>query len=331
LDKNLAGPKFTLIVITMPQVVLGDYAQIRIKKEEVKVEDKEVDDMLAQLQRQRATFKIVERPIIKGDLAEIDFEGLIDGKPMEGGVSKNHPLIVGDGLFVAGFEENLIGLKKGDEKTFEITFPADFAKAELAGKKGAFTVKVNAVKEVNLPSLDNAFAQLFGQPDLAALSNDIKKFIQSQKENELAKKYQDTLIDELIAGSKIELPAELVEEEVHSMLEEAKEQAAHLKLTWPEYLARSQQTEQSFHEQLYKLAERRIKAGLIIDQIGNLEKIGVSPEEVEHEISRIKQSSPEQEKEVEAIYQKGTAARRRLEIALTGQKTLNTLLQKVLL
>jgi len=330
LKKDLKAPLITLLLTVLGEVVLGDYGKITIKKEEPQIEDKEIDNLLEQLRRQKATFKEVKRAIEKGDLAEIDFEGFLADKPLPGGKSKNHPLIVGDGLFVKGFEEELIGLKAGEEKRFALTFPPDFKRQELAGQKVTFQVKIQGVKEICLPPLDDAFAQLFKQKDLVSLKEDLRKFLLRQKEEELSHRYQEKLIDELLAISTVEIPQELIEEETELALADIRKQAEAARTSFEAYLGRSQETESSLRQKLLPLAGRRIKAGLIIEAIGRKENISVSPQEVGVQIEAIKKINPNAQ-EIETLYREGSPARLRLEKMLLGQKTLNFLLNKALL
>ena len=156
----------------MPEVVLGDYSQIKLEKRVESVGDEQVEDVLKNMQKKAVEFQEVERPAAMGDWTEIDFEGFVEGKPFEGGSSKKHPLIIGDKVFIPGFEEGLVGLGKGEEKEIEVTFPSDYHNSGLAGKQGRFKVKMNLVKAVNYPEINDEFAKKHaGQENLDALKS----------------------------------------------------------------------------------------------------------------------------------------------------------------
>jgi len=314
LEKDLEKPKVTFLIITRPEVVLGNYQHIQIKREKAEIAENEVGALLASLRRQKAIFKEVEREAKEGDLVEIDFEGLVEGKPLPGGKSKNHPLILGDKLFILGFEENLVGLKRGEEKEFNLTLPASFKVPEFAGKEASFKVKVQTVKEVILPELDDKFASGFGQPTLAALKEDLTKFIRNQKEEALKQKCRELLVDELIKTAQIDLPPELIEAEEEALRAEL-EKAPNLPSA----------------EKIRAFAERRLRAGLIIEEISQKENITISDEELKDEIEKMKQALPQEKEKIELLYQEGGKQRDQIRRILTGQKTLNRLLERSLL
>ncbi len=318
LEKNLAKPKITLLIITRPEVILGDYQHIKIKREKTEVAEGEVEELLASLRRQKAVFKAVEREAKIGDLVEIDFEGFVEGKPLPGGASKNHPLILGEKIFIPGFEENLVGLKKGEEKELVLVLPANFKVPEFAGQEASFKVRVQAVKEVILPELDDEFAAEFDQPTLTALRVALERFIKNQKERELKQKYQELLVDALIETARIDLPPELIEAEEEALRAEL-ETKTRSGLSLPA------------SEKIKALAERRLRAGLIIEEISQKEGVQLAEGEIEKEIEHLKEHYPKQKREIELLYRTGQPQYERLKRMLVGQKTIDRLLERSLL
>ncbi|OGB74656.1 trigger factor, partial [candidate division Kazan bacterium RIFCSPHIGHO2_01_FULL_49_10] len=151
--------KFTAEIAVMPEIELGDYQKIKVKPEKVEITDEQIDNVLKNLQRREVSFKEIEREAKPGDWVEIDFDGKLDGVSFDGGKSANHPLIIGDGVLLPDFEEALVGMKAGEEKTFPVNFPKDYHQANLAGKKTEFSAKLHKVKEVQSPELNDEFAK----------------------------------------------------------------------------------------------------------------------------------------------------------------------------
>ena len=323
---TLATPLvFKAEVVVMPQVELGDYSQIRVPVEEIKVNADRIDGVLKNIQRQQAKFDPIERAVQMGDWVEIDFEGKMDGKVFEGGSSKSHPLIVGDGVLLPDFENALVGMKTDEEKTFPVTFPMDYHKADFAGKSAEFTAKLHKIKEVKLPELNDEFAQKSGNfKTLSDLKADISKFLSEdaqQKENDRQK---EAAILQLIDMTKVELPDELVKQEIDGMMHDFEHQLEHQQMNLADYLKKTDITEAKLREQWQDTAKKRVIAGLALDAFKRKEGIEISDDEVAAEIERLKNLYPTEKDNIEAKYTKAQE-RTRLKTLLTGQKAIDQL------
>ncbi|MBU1092684.1 trigger factor, partial [Patescibacteria group bacterium] len=262
-----------------------------------------------------------------GDWAEIDFTGKMDGNVFEGGSSKNHPLIVGDGVLLPDFEQALVGMKIGEEKTFPVMFPMDYHKKEFAGKPAEFTAKLNKIKEVKLPELNDEFAQKAGDfKTIDGLKADISKFLledAQQKENDRQK---EDAITQLIAMTKVELPKELVEQELNAMKNDFEQQLSHQQTNLEDYLKRSDITEEKLREQWRSTAEKRVLGGLALNELKKKEGIEASDDDVVKEIDRLQNLYPAEKENIEKKYD-STTERSRLKTLLAGQKAIDRLWQ----
>lgn len=290
--------EFTAEVETIGKVTVADYKKITAKKDEVKVTAADVDEVLTRLQTQAAEYTVVERAAKLTDRTTLDFDGAdAKGKAIAGGSGKDYQLVLGSGTFIPGFEEELVGLKKGATKTFTITFPKDYGVATLAGQPITFKITLNNIEETKTQPIDDAFAAKVGPfQDVAALKTDIKKQITTERENQSQRAYEDVVIKDLVKKSKVSLPEALVAEQMSAVDQEFRQTLTYRGQTFPEYLEASGQTEEQYSEnELKPAAEERIKAGLVLSEIADIENIAVTPEEIEIRIQIMKgqYSSPE--------------------------------------
>ena len=240
-------------ISVVPEFDLGDYKKIiaesKIKPKEAKVEEGQIEEVIKNLQKQKSQTKEVLRPAQKGDKVEVDFEGFIEGKPVPESSSKNHPLVIGDGVMVPGFEEALIGMGKGEEKEFEVTFPSDFAQKNLAGQKVKFKANLKEISEIKLPEVDDKFAKGLGQKDLAGLKEDIKKSLEKEFLKREETKFESELIEKLISGMQIEIPQFLIDEEIKGMFSEFEQRLAQTGLTLDRYLEQIKKTKEDLKKE----------------------------------------------------------------------------------
>ncbi|MFA5967533.1 MAG: trigger factor [Patescibacteria group bacterium] len=317
---------FTATVVTLPEVELGDYKTIKIAPNPVAVDADRIDGVLKNIQRQQATFNLVEREAKLGDWAEIDFEGKLEGKPFAGGSSKNHPLIIGDGVFLPDFETALIGMKAGEEKTFSITFPLDY-KADLANKTVEFTVKLHRVKAVVLPELNDELAKAVGKFDnLEALKKDISKFLEEDATKQELDRQKEEAINQLIKLAKVDLPEVLVEQEIDGMVHDLEHQLEHQKTTLAEYLKKTEMTEQKLREDWQATARRRVLAGLALNAFQKAENIIATDQDIDKEIARLQEIYPADKEKIVEKYQQEWE-RGRLKTLLSGQMAIDKLWQ----
>ncbi len=279
--------KYEAKISLMPEVNLDNWKVVvkkaDIKPREVKIDEKQVNQALEDLRRQFAQYKEVSRGVRKGDYVEIDFESKLEGKLLEGGKSQNHPLIVGQGVFVPGFEEKLIGMKKGEDTTFSLKFPSNYHKKNLASKKVDFKVKINVVKEVILPELDDKFGQNFGKKNLTEFKEEIHKALKKKATIDAEREFGEKLVEYLISQVKIDIPDVLIDEEINHILEEFNFYLSHKGLSLEKYLESIKKTKEDFRKSFVGEAERRIKVALVLAEIAKLENIQVPWEEIEEE------------------------------------------------
>ena len=274
--------KFTFT--TKPEVKINKYTDLGVKKDVVKVTKKDVDNEIENLKKQYADLQLKDGAIENGDTAIIDFEGFMDGKAFEGGKAENYSLEIGSNSFIPGFEDALIGLKSGDEKDIDLTFPKDYHAEDLKGKPVTFKVKVHEVKTKVYPELDEEFFKDLGLDDVKTkedLEKTIKKAMTDQKEYEAENKYVDELFDALLKETKVEIPHELVHEEIDRMVKDYEERLKMQGLTLEQFYKFTNSNEDALKDQMHEEAEKRVKLRFAIDEIINLEKIDATDGEAE--------------------------------------------------
>jgi len=321
--------EFTAEVAVLPEVILGDYLKIRLEKRVEGVESKDVDEVLKSLQKKAVEFQEVERPAQMGDWTEIDFDGFVDGKPFEGGASKKHPLILGDKVFIPGFEEGLVGLGKGEEKDVEVTFPADYHNKDLSGKKAVFKVKMNLVKAVNYPELNDEFAKKHaGQESLEVLKADIKKYLEEEATKKAEEGVRENALLELVKVAKIDLPDEMIESELDSMVHDLKHQAEGSGMSFEDYLKKAGVNEAGLKAQWREQAEQRVRIGLALEAFRDKEGILADDSDVDAEIVKLKEMYTQDHEAIDKEYAKGSVGRERLQRMLGSRKAIDTLVAK---
>lgn len=286
---------FKAIVAVMPDVILGDYRSVKIKKPKVKkITDRDTDDLIQKLRKSRASYATVSRPASLGDRVEIDFQCYLKNNLVEGGSSQNHPLILGKGQFVPGFEDQLVGLKAGEEKEFSLKFPADYPKPNLAGRLARFKVKMNLVQEVKLPRLDDAFAQTFGPnfTSLEILKKKLSANLQKEADMTAREKYELQILDKICASAKAEIPRVMLEAEKERMLAELEQDIESQDAKFEDYLKSIKKSKEDLKKSWDEPAEKRVKTSLVLREIGRHEKISVSQKEIEAEINQILKAYP---------------------------------------
>ncbi len=285
--------EYKITTAVMPEVKISDYKSdiSKINKEykgkEIKVEDHEVDHEIEHLANSRVKLVTVNREAKSGDSVMIDFQVKRDGVPIENGTSKNHPLILGKGVFIPGFEENVIGMKEKNEKEFNLSFPENYHEKNLAGKTANFSVKMNLVQERQIPQINDEFAKSLGDfPDLSALKKNIGEGVKMEKEKHTAEKRRTEIIDKLVEKSEIDLPEVLIHSELHKMIEELTLQIEGMRMKLDEYLTKAGKTIDDLEKDWEPQAEKRVKAALILEQIAKEREITVPSEKIEEEMNK---------------------------------------------
>lgn len=303
----------------LPKLTLGDYKNLKAKKENVKLDEKKLKKTITDLRRMRAKEKLVNREAKKGDKVELDFEVKVGGVVIEGGKAEKQSLTVGEEKFIPGFEDEVLGMQKGEEKDFELHFPKDYKKG-LAGKKANFHVKVHEVYEVELPELNEEFAKELNFDSVKHLTGEIEKNIMRELEEEAQQKFELAALEEIAEKSEIaELPDQLLDEEVEKMIAELKHDTGQQGVKFEDYLTHLGKGEADLRKDMRKSAEKRIVAAIIMREIATVENITVSAADVDKELVELKKLY---EQLPEAMAQIDSPAQRtRIENRLIHQKT----------
>ena len=274
----------------LPKVTLGDYKSLMVERKPGEVTDEEVDKLVSELQASRATEKLVLREAKMDDKIELDFTAYLDKVPVEGGTSKTHPLILGSRAFVPGFEEQIVGMKGGDEREFTLRFPKDYYKKNMADRDVEFKVKVVSVFERVLPDVNDEFAKSFGNfTTLAELREHLRKNKREEKEREEKERFELAMLEKIFEVSQIEdVPDTLVNGELNKMVDELKSSISYQGMDFARYLESIKKTEEDMRKDLQPQAERRIKLSLVTRAISDAEHIEVSEMEVKKEIDDTK-------------------------------------------
>ncbi len=286
-DVTKDGFAFKATVAVYPDVKLGKYKGVSVPKEEVKVTADDVKERLNEMAERNARLISVDRKAKKGDTAVIDFEGFLDGKPFAGGKGEGHELVLGSGSFVPGFEDQVVGMKAGEEKDIDITFPEDYQK-DLAGKQVVFKVKCNEVKFKELPALDDDFAKDVSEFDtLAELKDDIKKKIEADRQKAVDVAYENALIEKVAETIDCEIPEILIEQQCKRFLEEFKSRIMAQGIPYDQYKKMTGMDEEKFMADGREPALKQVKMDLAIAQIIDQEKLEASAEEIEEEYKKL--------------------------------------------
>lgn len=281
--------EYTAKIAIVPKVDY-DYTTVRVKYDPPQVSDDEVKTALEELQRQAAERKSVSRAAKMGDEVRFDFEGVREGKPVEGAAGMNHLLELGSGKFIPGYEEELVGMKKGDEKTFDITFPKEYHAADLAGKVVTFTAKVHEVREIALPKLDDAFAKSLDMKfeKLADLKNDVRSNIQAGKDDDYRKTYETEVLEKVIKDTKLPVSKMLEDNQAHELEHQYENQVESSGMKLEDWLKVQGKDPKEFHEELHVEARRRIAIGLIVRDIIEKQKFTATVEEVTDSLEKMR-------------------------------------------
>lgn len=288
--------EFTAEVAVLPPIKLGNYKNLKTTKPNISVTKKDIDLVIERMRTGFSEKNPVKRAVKDGDEASIDFKGFDSkGEAFSGGEGKDYPLVIGSKSFIPGFEEGLIGKKAGDTFDLPVTFPADYQAAHLAGQKCKFEVKINEVREVTLPSVDDEFAKKCGPfNSVAELKADIKNEIKAQRDNEINENLKDQLVEQLVKSSKLEAPEVLVQDQMKNIEIDFVQNLAARGMSIEQYLQDKKQTREEWEKtELHEAATRRIQSALVLSEISKLEKITVDEDEVEVRHQQLLQQYPD--------------------------------------
>lgn len=316
--------EYKIVVSILPEVVLGAYKGLKIKQEKAEVKDEETDKMIADLREMRARETVSDAPLGDGDKAIVDIQMFLDKVPIEGGQGKDTAVIIGRGYVVPGFDKQLAGARTGEERRFEIAYPAEHHQKNLAGKLVEFKVKISQIYRRELPPLDEKFVNAFGLKSLDELKQNIKDSLLSEKAAKARQKAEVTVLDKIIEKSKFgDLPDVLITNEGETMLSELEHNLEHQGAKFEDYLASLGKTRGELQLDLLPDAVKRVKSALIIRQIAQTEKIEATEAEVEEEVEKILKHYPGDKKIEERV--KSHEYHHYLHNALTNKKTMERL------
>ena len=281
--------KFTAIVQIKPEVKLGKYKGIELKKIEYTVSDKDVEHELGHMAEHNARLVTVEdRPVEKGDITIIDFAGSINGVAFDGGTAENQELEIGSNKFIPGFEDQVIGMKVNEEKDINVTFPEDYFSKDLAGKEATFKVTLHEIKKKELPKIDDDFAKDVSEFDtLADLKADIKS--KMEKENEERAKYEseEAAIEAVCKDVEVDIPSGMIETEIDNMVKDIENKLSYQGLTLDQYLKLTNKTMENLRKEFDEQANKAVKSRLVLEAIIKAEDIKPDDKEVEEKVKEM--------------------------------------------
>ena len=273
---------YTATVTTYPEVELGEYKGLDIKKPVYEVEDAEVEKQIKDMQEKNARMEVKEDgKVEKGDIAVIDFKGYIDGTAFEGGEGHDYPLEIGSGTFIDNFEDQLVGLAVGDKKEVNVTFPESYGKEELNGKPAMFEVEIKSIKVKELPELDDEFAkEVAAVESFDELKENLKKTLEKNNDEKAEREFEEAVITAVIEGAKMDVPEVMVEKEIDAMMKDLEGRLKYQGLSLDQYMEFTGNTVEKMREFMKENAERKVKADLVLDAVAKAENIEATDEQI---------------------------------------------------
>ncbi len=291
---------FTATVQTKPEVSLGKYKGIEIKKIEYNVSDEDVNHELGHMQERNSRLVSVEdRAVETGDTTVIDFEGSVEGVPFDGGKAEGHELEIGSNTFIPGFEDQIIGMKIDEEKDINVKFPDEYFSKDLAGKDAVFKVKLHEIKKKELPELDDEFAKDVSEFDtLEELKNSIKEKIETENKSKEKYETEEEAIKTVCENTQIDIPNGMIETEIDNMVKDIEGRLSYQGLKLEQYLQMIGKTETELRKEFEEQAERSVKSRLVLEAVVEAEKLEASEEELTEKIKEMAKQYNKEEKEL---------------------------------
>lgn len=291
---------FTAVVQTKPEVTLGKYKGIELKKVEYNVSDEDVNHELEHIAEHNARLVSVEdRAVENGDITIIDFEGFIDGKAFEGGKAENHELEIGSGKFIPGFEEQIIGMKIDEDKDIKVTFPKDYPAKELEGKEAIFKIKLHEIKKKELPEINDEFAKDASEFDtLDEWKKSIREKLEKANTSKAKFETEDNAIEEVCKASKVDIPSGMIETQIDNMEQDISSRLSYQGMKLDQYLQMIGKTKQEFRDEYKEEAEKQVKRNLVLEAIMKDAEIEATKEEVETKIKEMADIYGKKEEEI---------------------------------
>lgn len=291
---------FTAIIQTQPEVKLGKYKGIELKKIEYTVSDEDIEHEISHMAEKNSRLITIEdRPVEKKDIAVIDFEGFVDGVAFEGGKAENHELEIGSNTFIPGFEDQIIGMKIDEEKDINVKFPEEYFSKELAGKDAVFKVKLHEIKRKELPTIDDEFAKDVSEFDtLKELKASIKEKLEEENKNRAKYETEEEAIKTVCDQVEIEIPSGMIETEVDNMVKDVEVRLSYQGLKLDQYLKMMNKSEEEFRKEFEEQAKKSVKSRLVLEAIGKDAKIEVSEEEIANKVKEMATNYGRKEEEL---------------------------------
>jgi trigger factor len=319
--------KYTATFETAPDIDLQEYKGVQVEKRALVVDEKVVDSRLAELQDGMAQLKSLEepRPAVEGDFVSIDFKGFLDGVPFERGEAKDYLLQLGSNNFIPGFEDQVVGMSPGENRNVNVTFPADYGNADLAGKDVTFEVTVKEIKVKELPALDDDFAKQFGPfESIADLKAKISEVFEKEEVQKIENEVRDNIVKALIEKHEFEVPEAMVEKQLNVLIENMKSNLAGQNMTF-EQLGTS---EEKIREQSRSVAVSQVKGSLLLAAIADKENVTVADAEIEEKIRDIAAQANKDFEVIFGIYQSNPYAKDTLVMQMREDKVIDFLLSQ---
>jgi trigger factor len=309
----------------MPDIEPMDFSQLSVTTQKVEVPDHEVDEALERLASQQKESKPVEepRPAQKGDILVVDFSGEVDGEKYPGMEAEDHHLELGSNRFVEGFEDQLVGVQPGEEKTVEVTFPEQYMNSQLAGKAAQFHVKVKELREAEPVEINDEFAQKFGEEDLNALKERVRDQIRQDYERLTRQRTKRQLLDQLAEGHSFDVPQSMVDSEFDAIWQQIEQDRQQGQLDAED----AEKSEEQLKEDYRQIAERRVRLGLLLSEVGRNQQIDVTQEELNKALIEEVQRYPGREREVFEYYQSDQNALQNLRAPIYEDKVIDYILE----
>ncbi|WP_298911868.1 trigger factor [uncultured Algimonas sp.] len=317
---------YYMTVESIPEFEAVDPTTLKFTRLKTELDDKDLDARLTELAKGQKSYKKKAKTAKakKGDAVLIDFVGSIDGEEFEGGAMEGHQLVLGSGTFIPGFEDELVGVKAGDEKDVVVTFPDDYQAAELAGKEAVFKTKIHEVQGEKEAEIDDAFAKNFGMDDLDALKTAVREQMESELDGQSRMKLKRAILDELDSKHDFDLPQGMVETEFTNIWNHVKAEKEAGQLDEEDAAKTDEQLEADYR----KIAERRVRLGLVLAEMGQKESIDITNEELQGALVAEARRYPGQEQQVIEFYQKNPQALAQLRAPIYEEKVVDLITEK---
>ena len=318
--------EFVATADILPEVKIGNFKKLGVKKTEIKVTDKDIKDVLENIANAYSEKKVVKREAKNGDEVVIDFTGKKDGKPFEGGTAHDYKLILGSASFIPGFEKGIEGHKVGDKFDLKLTFPKDYHAKGLANAKVVFEVLLKQISEIVKPKIDDELAKKCGPfKTVDELKADIKKNLQTQNVHKSDEKYKDDLVNALVQKSTVSAPEVLISDQLRFIKDDITRNAAAQGMTFEDYLKRIGQKEEDWEKEAKKIAEARVKASLVLQILARDQKITVKDEDVSAKIAELRDVYKKSDEALKNL--KDPRVRQDIKNRMTIEKTLDFLVK----